>query len=113
MYSKILALAAMVASASAFAPTSFGVPTSTRLYFDYGKYDDKLWDMTAKDDVYNSWDPNSPRSTTNFNPYETFKGNSPDASGIYPGESFYKDPARPDMNFAVMQAESCSRCKSC
>lgn len=33
-----------------------------------------------------SRDPNAPRSTRNFNPFETFKGNSPDASGIYPGE---------------------------
>jgi hypothetical protein len=40
----------------------------------------------AKKDVYNKWDPSAARSTRNFNPFETFKGNSPDASGIYPGE---------------------------
>lgn len=54
--------------------------------FEYGEYDDKLWDQDAKKDVYNKWDPNSPRSARNFNPFETYKGNSPDASGIYPGE---------------------------
>ena len=54
--------------------------------FEYGEYDDKLWDQDSKKDVYNKWDPNSPRSARNFNPFETYKGNSPDASGIYPGE---------------------------
>eukprot|EP00567_Pseudictyota_dubia_P000687 CAMPEP_0197464800 /NCGR_PEP_ID=MMETSP1175-20131217/64210_1 /TAXON_ID=1003142 /ORGANISM="Triceratium dubium, Strain CCMP147" /LENGTH=481 /DNA_ID=CAMNT_0043000793 /DNA_START=226 /DNA_END=1671 /DNA_ORIENTATION=- len=73
--------------------------------FQYGKYDDKLWDNEAKKDVYAAWDPASPRSTLNFNPFETFEGNSPDASGIYPGENRYKDPIRPDMNFAQMTLE--------
>jgi hypothetical protein len=71
----------------------------------YGKYDEQLWDMTAKQDVYSSWDPSQPRSPMNFNPFETFEGNSPDASGFYPGEGRYKDPKRPDVNFASMQAE--------
>ena len=71
----------------------------------YGKYDEKLWDIEAKQDVYAAWDPNQPRSPTNFNPFETFEGNSPDASGFYPGEGRYKDPTRPDVNFASMQAE--------
>jgi len=55
--------------------------------------------------VYTKWDPNSPRSTKNFNPFETFEGNSPDASGIYPGETRYKDPIRPDTNFQQMMIE--------
>merc|ERR1719394_1049510 len=71
----------------------------------YGKYDDKLWDNEAKKDVYNSWDPNSPRSPMNFNPFETWDGNSPDASGFYPGEGFYKDPIRPDVSYAIMLKE--------
>ena len=58
----------------------------SKLNFEYGEYDDKLWDQDSKKDVYNKWDPTAPRSTRNFNPFETFKGNSPDASGIYPGE---------------------------
>ena len=41
----------------------------------------------------------------NFNPFETFKSNSPDASGIFPGEPRYKDPIRPDVSFASMQIE--------
>lgn len=52
----------------------------------YGKYDDELWDMDAKQDIYAAWNPNEARSPQNFNPFETFGGNSPDASGVYPGE---------------------------
>lgn len=36
--------------------------------------------------MYNAWDPSAPRSPSNFNPFETWEGNSPDASGFYPGE---------------------------
>eukprot|EP00980_Cylindrotheca_fusiformis_P029879 scaffold24005_cov196-Cylindrotheca_fusiformis.AAC.2 len=84
------------ASASASAPASGG---------NYGKYDEKLWDNEAKKDVYAAWDPNSPRSPNNFNPFETWDGNSPDASGFYPGEGRYKDPIRPDVSFQTMMAE--------
>ncbi len=70
-----------------------------------GKYDNKLWDNEAKKDVYNEWDPLKPRSTQNFNPFETFKGNSPDASGVYPGEPRYKDPTRGNTNFQQMMIE--------
>merc|ERR1719343_745528 len=59
----------------------------------------------AKEDVYNSWDPNAPRSPNNFNPFETWDGNSPDCSGFYPGEGRYKDPARPDVSYQTMMAE--------
>lgn len=104
-YSKTLALIALVASASAFAPTQFGARTGTRMFFEYGDYDDKLWDNESKKVVYAKWDPASPRSTRNFNPFETFLGNSPDASGIYPGENRYKDPQRGDVSFAIMMAE--------
>jgi len=97
-------LAALVASAAAFVPAQ-NARVPTRLNFEYGEYDDKLWDQVAKKDVYNKWDPNSPRSTRNFNPFETFKGNSPDASGIFPGENRYKDPVRGDANFQTMMAE--------
>eukprot|EP00979_Chaetoceros_neogracilis_P018094 scaffold10551_cov264-Chaetoceros_neogracile.AAC.3 len=104
-YSKTLALISLVASASAFAPTQFGARTSTQVFIDFGKYDDQLWSNDAKKDVYATWDPASPRSTMNFNPFETFLGNSPDASGIFPGEPFYKDPQRPDVSYAIMLAE--------
>jgi len=104
MLSKVLALS-LVASASAFAPAATGARKVTSLNFEYGKYDDKLWDQAAKKDVYESWDPSAPRSSNNFNPFETFKGNSPDASGIYPGEPRYKDPMRGDASFAIMMEE--------
>ena len=104
MYTKIFALLAIVASASAFSPAPLGARPSFRL-FQYGDYDGKLWDNEAKKAVYAKWDPNSPRSPNNFNPFETWQGNSPDASGYYPGENWYKDPSRGDINFAQMMVE--------
>eukprot|EP00804_Cyclotella_cryptica_P000474 CCRYP_020027-RA/>CCRYP_020027-RA protein AED:0.23 eAED:0.23 QI:299/1/1/1/1/1/3/162/127 len=103
MLTKIIAVT-IVASATAFAPAR-NARMPTKLNFEYGAYDGKLWDQVAKKDVYNMWDPNAPRSTRNFNPFETFKGNSPDASGIFPGEPRYKDPTRGDANFQTMMAE--------
>jgi len=100
---KILTVA-LVASASAFVPSQ-NARAPTKLYFEYGEYDDKLWDNDAKKDVYNKWDPATARSGKNFNPFETFKGNSCDASGVYPGEPRYKDPTRGDVSFAIMMEE--------
>lgn len=71
----------------------------------YGAYDDQMWNMDAKQIIYGQWDPNSPRSPMNFNPFETWDGNSPDASGFFPGERRYKDPKRGDVSYAIMQAE--------
>eukprot|EP00566_Odontella_aurita_P036792 CAMPEP_0113574366 /NCGR_PEP_ID=MMETSP0015_2-20120614/27109_1 /TAXON_ID=2838 /ORGANISM="Odontella" /LENGTH=136 /DNA_ID=CAMNT_0000477499 /DNA_START=52 /DNA_END=459 /DNA_ORIENTATION=+ /assembly_acc=CAM_ASM_000160 len=31
--------------------------------FTYGEYDEVMWDNAAKIDVYNKWDPSTPRST--------------------------------------------------
>ena len=103
MLTKIAAVA-LVASASAFVPAQ-NARVVTKLNFEYGEYDGKLYDQDSKKDLYNKWDPNSPRSTRNFNPFETYKGNSCDASGIYPGEPRYKDPIRGDVSFAIMMAE--------
>ena len=62
--------------------------------------------MAAKKDVWSMWDPNSPRSDTNFNPFERdANGNGADCSGYFPGEAKYKDPQRPDVDFAAMMAE--------
>eukprot|EP00956_Cyclotella_meneghiniana_P019343 scaffold33090_cov38-Cyclotella_meneghiniana.AAC.8 len=97
------AAAAPAAAPAAAAPAA--APAASSGGFEYGEYDDKLWDQDAKKDVYNKWDPNSPRSTRNFNPFETFKGNSPDASGIYPGEPRYKDPQRGDQSYQTMLDE--------
>merc|ERR1719264_967461 len=101
---KLTVAVALVASASAFVP-AINTRMPTKLNFEYGEYDDKLWDNDAKKVVYEKWDPKSPRTSKNFNPFETFKGNSPDASGIYPGEPRYKDPIRPDVNFQQMMDE--------
>jgi hypothetical protein len=69
---SIVALVAISASASAFAPQPLAGRAATRLY-NYGKYDDQLWDNTAKKEIYAEWDPNAPRSPMNFNPFETCK----------------------------------------
>ena len=107
-FKKIL-IATLAVSAAAFAPSpSFGV-RSTALSFEFGEYDDQLWSNDAKKDIYAKWDPSSPRSTRNFNPFETFGGNSPDASGIFPGESRYKDPQRPDVSYAIMLEEKAEK----
>jgi hypothetical protein len=104
MLTKILTVA-FVASASAFAPAVSNTRVTTHLNFEYGEYDGKMYNQDSKKDLYNKWNPNQARSTRNFNPFETFKGNSPDASGIYPGEPRYKDPIRGDASYAIMMAE--------
>jgi hypothetical protein len=101
---KSFLLAALVASASAFAPQQAAFGVKTALYSG-GAYEGKLWDMSAKLEIYGIWDPTAPRSPTNFSPFETWDGNSPDASGYYPGEGRYKDPQRPDVSYASMQEE--------
>lgn len=41
----------------------------TTVVFGQGKYDGKLWDDAAKDDVKSMYDPSQPWSDTNFDPY--------------------------------------------
>lgn len=101
---KFVLTAALVASASAFAPASVS-RASTALNLEYGEFDGQLWDNDAKKIVYEKFDPLAPRSVKNFNPFETFEGNSPDASGYYPGEKGYKDPQRGDVSYAKMLIE--------
>mmetsp|Transcript_33231 Transcript_33231/g.56864 ORF Transcript_33231/g.56864 Transcript_33231/m.56864 type:complete len:132 (+) Transcript_33231:52-447(+) len=103
----VLALCAV--GASAFMPQSTPRFMATKLYSSnqYGKYDDQLWDINAKKDVFAAWDPEKPRSEVNFNPFERDDtGNAADASGYFPGENRYKDPIRPDASFAIMQEEA-------
>lgn len=100
-----LSLALLVAPVAAFAPTKALPKAATVVYAD-GKYDGQMWDMAAKKDVWGAWDPNSPRAETNFNPFERDPtGNACDCSGYFPGEGKYKDPQRPDVDFAAMMAE--------
>ena len=76
----VFAFLAVVGSASAFAPQPVA-RASTKLY-NYGKYDEKVWDNTAKKEIYEAWDPAAPRTVENFNPFETWQGNSPDVSTL-------------------------------
>lgn len=101
---KFALFAALVASASAFAPASV-MRASTALNLEYGEYDGQMWNNDNKKIVYEKFDPKAPRSVHNFNPFETFEGNSPDASGYYPGEKGYKDPQRGDVSYASMLVE--------
>jgi hypothetical protein len=105
MQMKTIILATIVASAAAFAPAANQRTFSTALNLEMGRYDGKLWDNNAKKEVYAAWSPTASRSVDNFNPFETWDGNSPDCSGRYPGETGYKDPARGDINFAQMMIE--------
>eukprot|EP00527_Entomoneis_sp_CCMP2396_P008724 CAMPEP_0198140488 /NCGR_PEP_ID=MMETSP1443-20131203/3631_1 /TAXON_ID=186043 /ORGANISM="Entomoneis sp., Strain CCMP2396" /LENGTH=126 /DNA_ID=CAMNT_0043802921 /DNA_START=63 /DNA_END=443 /DNA_ORIENTATION=- len=97
---------ALIASASAFAPTQPAFArVATSINSFEGKFEGQVWDVESKQDVYASWDPNAARSPLNFNPFETFEGNSPNPSGFFPGEGRYKDPMRPDVSYAQMQVE--------
>jgi hypothetical protein len=51
-----------------------------------------------------SWDPAAARTVLNFNPFETWEGNSPDASGTPPGETGYKDP-NVETSFIIMMEQ--------
>jgi hypothetical protein len=106
MIQRLVSFLILFASASAFAPISYQSRTSFGLFSEFsGEYDGKLWDNEAKKVVYEKWNPNQPRSPLNFNPFETWDGNSPDTNGFYPGEGRYKDPIRGDVSFAIMMAE--------
>ena len=105
-FARAVVLALMASVAQAFVPTARSGAGLTRMY-GAGKYDGKMWDMDAKADQYGIWDPAAARSETNFNPFErNVDGNACDCSGYYPGEGPYKDPQRPNMNYAAMQAEN-------
>ena len=102
----VLALCAM--GATAFMPQSTPrFMTKLSSGNQYGKFDDQLWDIAAKKEIFQAWDPEKPRSELNFNPFERDDtGNAADASGYFPGENRYKDPIRPDASFAIMQEEA-------
>jgi hypothetical protein len=74
--------------------------------FDLAAYDG-IWGIEAKEHVFNNWDPSSPRTYTNFNPFErNDEGAMCDFNGCFPGQSRgYKSPKRPDQSWAIMQAE--------
>jgi len=105
--------AMIAASSPGFVPYVFFInplaaaPRAATVIFNgEGKYEGKEFGFPEKKDLWESWDPNAPRSETNFNPFErNSDGNAPDASGYFPGEGKYNDPQRPDVDFASMMAE--------
>merc|ERR1712087_61059 len=66
-----------------------------------------IWGIEAKTAIFNAWDPESPRTYDNFNPFErNDEGTMCDTNGCFPGQSRgYKPPNRPDQSWAIMQAE--------
>ena len=74
--------------------------------FDVSPWDD-VWGMEAKTACFEAWDPESPRTYDNFNPFErNDEGSMSDFNGCFPGQSRgYKSPKRPDQSWAIMQAE--------
>merc|ERR1719198_756446 len=70
------------------------------------RYTGEIWDIPAKQAIFAEWDPEAQRTYDNFNPFERDSvGNACDTNGKFPGETAYKDPIRPDVNFAQMQAD--------
>jgi hypothetical protein len=57
--------------------------------------------------MFNQWDPESPRTYTNFNPFERNDESAMcDFNGCFPGQSRgYKSPIRPDQSWDIMQKE--------
>merc|ERR1719428_445986 len=68
---------------------------------------DGIWGFERQKEIFLKWDPSSPRTYTNFNPFERNPdGAKCDANGCFPGESRgYQPPNRPDVNWAIMQEE--------
>merc|ERR1719152_933592 len=68
---------------------------------------DGIWGFERQKEIFLAWDPDSPRTYTNFNPFErNLDGAKADANGCFPGESRgYQPPNRPDVSYAQMQEE--------
>jgi len=66
-----------------------------------------IWGFDAKKSIYDAWDPESPRTYDNFNPFERNDESSMcDTNGCFPGQSRgYKSPNRPDQSWDIMQKE--------
>ena len=68
---------------------------------------DGIWGFDRQKEIFLAWDPESPRTYTNFNPFErNLDGAKCDSNGCFPGESRgYQPPNRPDVNWQIMQEE--------
>jgi hypothetical protein len=100
--------AAPVAAAPAApaAPTYAAAAAAPSGPFNIDDYDG-IWSLEAKTAVFNLWDPESPRSYTNFNPFErNDESSQADIHGCFPGQSRgYQSPMRPETSWAIMEAE--------
>merc|ERR1719243_220745 len=68
-----LIAALALGSAAAFAPAA-RAPASVVAFGGAGKYEGQIFGFPEKKDLWENWDPNSPRSETNFNPFERNAG---------------------------------------
>ena len=68
---------------------------------------DGIWGFDRQKELFEAWDPSSPRTYTNFNPFErNLDGAKCDPNGCFPGESRgYQPPNRPDVSFPQMLEE--------
>ena len=68
---------------------------------------DGIWGFDRQKEIFLQWNPDAPRTYTNFNPFErNLDGAKADENGCFPGESRgYKSPNRPDVSWAIMQEE--------
>jgi hypothetical protein len=66
-----------------------------------------IWGIEWKTACFNAWDPEKPRTYTNFNPFERNDESAmADTNGCFPGQSRgYTSPNRPDQSWEIMQAE--------
>eukprot|EP00639_Heterosigma_akashiwo_P001701 CAMPEP_0194576512 /NCGR_PEP_ID=MMETSP0292-20121207/11612_1 /TAXON_ID=39354 /ORGANISM="Heterosigma akashiwo, Strain CCMP2393" /LENGTH=104 /DNA_ID=CAMNT_0039428605 /DNA_START=58 /DNA_END=369 /DNA_ORIENTATION=+ len=94
---------ALVAAACAFQMPSMARSSSAL----NSRFDNQEWGVPQMLEIFNEWNPDSPRGPDNFNPFERDAvGNQCDPNGFFPGDTTYRDPIRPDMNFARMQEEN-------
>ena len=112
---RFLFLAMMLAITSAFmAPAMSPKLSMSKLRMDESTRDasalsewDGIWGFDRQKELFEAWDPSSPRTYTNFNPFErNLDGAKCDPNGCFPGESRgYQPPNRPDVSFAQMLEE--------
>ena len=68
---------------------------------------DGIWGFERQKELFLAWNPDAPRTYTNFNPFErNLDGAKCDANGCFPGESRgYQPPNRPNVDYKSMQEE--------
>ena len=68
---------------------------------------DGVWSIETKTIYFDAWDPESPRTYMNFNPFERNDESAQcDMNGCFPGQSRgYKSPIRPAADWDIMQKE--------